>query len=153
MLWGHAYVDQRLQRRAGRLTGFTFIRLTHCKPMFARLSILTAYRHYMLACILHAFWTIWTSSITSPDQTLGCSQGSTVKTYEELFHCGKIHNKPPNSLETIDKKTPSRWLVEFLNSKRYSFQKLFDDPPQELSLATCYSTASLVFLFFVYMCL
>jgi hypothetical protein len=55
LLWGHsAGVEDilKLQKKAVRIITSSD-RLAHCKPLFARLQILTVYGHYILACLLH----------------------------------------------------------------------------------------------------
>jgi len=139
LLWGHASgVDDilRLQKRAVRLMTFSD-RLAHCKPIFARLGILTVHSHYILACTLfvidniqdfrpraaiHDHLTRQRNLLDVPRVRLARSQ----KSYNLMAI--KIFNKLPNSIKNLNRNQTIKRLVPLLKSKAYySLEEFFED--------------------------
>ncbi|XP_039288183.1 uncharacterized protein LOC120352300 [Nilaparvata lugens] len=130
LLWGHsagAADVLRLQKRAIRIiTGSDH--LAHCKPIFARLGVLSVFSHYILLCLvyvkkiqhtlaarsdIHRHNTRRSELLDIPRRRLHRSQAS------YRISALKFYNKLPNSVKQLDEAAFRRTVRKLLCAKAY----------------------------------
>ncbi|XP_039286134.1 uncharacterized protein LOC120351808 [Nilaparvata lugens] len=130
LLWGHsagAADVLRLQKRAIRIiTGRDH--LAHCKPIFARLGVLTVFSHYILLCLMYVKMIQHTLAARSDVQNHNTRHRELLYVPRRRLHRSqtsyrvsalKFFNKLPPGVKQLDEAAFKRAVRKLLCNKSY----------------------------------